>query len=103
MDTIARHILILIPVTGVDGCYWVTALKKPYFSGTKIFLLISIYSGLHRCAQTCDENQLKLITDIKSQIKEKENVFFDMEAYLPKKNGCVLFIFFHVFVLFVIR
>lgn len=31
--------------------------------------------------------------DIKTQIKDKENVFFDMEAYLPKKNGSV---FFHV-------
>lgn len=28
--------------------------------------------------------------DIKTQIKDKENVFFDMEAYLPKKNGSVL-------------
>lgn len=26
------------------------------------------------------------------QIKDKENVFFDMEAYLPKKNGRVLFV-----------
>lgn len=28
---------------------------------------------------------------MKTQIKDKENVFFDMEAYLPKKNGSVLF------------
>lgn len=46
----------------------------------------------YRCAQTCDEKELKLITDIKTQIKDKENVFFDMEAYLPKKNGRVLFV-----------
>ncbi len=25
------------------------------------------------------------------QIKDKENVFFDMEAYLPKRNGSVHF------------
>uniref|UniRef100_A0A674P3G9 Transmembrane protein 120B n=1 Tax=Takifugu rubripes TaxID=31033 RepID=A0A674P3G9_TAKRU len=30
-------------------------------------------------------------TYLKTQIKEKENVFFDMEAYLPKKNGSVRF------------
>ena len=41
----------------------------------------------YRCAQTCDEKELKLMTDIKTQIKDKEHVFFDMEAYLPKKNG----------------
>uniref|UniRef100_A0A7N8YDZ6 Transmembrane protein 120B n=1 Tax=Mastacembelus armatus TaxID=205130 RepID=A0A7N8YDZ6_9TELE len=34
--------------------------------------------------------EVKLITDIKTQIKDKENVFFDMEAYLPKKNGLYL-------------
>uniref|UniRef100_A0A7N6B6U2 Transmembrane protein 120B n=1 Tax=Anabas testudineus TaxID=64144 RepID=A0A7N6B6U2_ANATE len=43
-----------------------------------------------RCAKTCDEKELKLISDIKTQIREKENVFFDMEAYLPKKNGLYL-------------
>uniref|UniRef100_A0A7N8X855 Transmembrane protein 120B n=1 Tax=Mastacembelus armatus TaxID=205130 RepID=A0A7N8X855_9TELE len=35
-------------------------------------------------------HKVKLITDIKTQIKDKENVFFDMEAYLPKKNGLYL-------------
>uniref|UniRef100_A0A8C3A0J1 Transmembrane protein 120B n=1 Tax=Cyclopterus lumpus TaxID=8103 RepID=A0A8C3A0J1_CYCLU len=39
---------------------------------------------------TPQSKELKLITDIKSQIKEKGNVFFDMEAYLPKKNGLYL-------------
>lgn len=33
---------------------------------------------------------MEVITDIKSQIKEKASVFFDMEAYLPKRNGSVL-------------
>uniref|UniRef100_A0AAQ5WWS0 Transmembrane protein 120B n=1 Tax=Amphiprion ocellaris TaxID=80972 RepID=A0AAQ5WWS0_AMPOC len=46
--------------------------------------------SLSKCAQTCEEKELKLITDIKTQIKDKENVFFDMEAYLPKKNGLYL-------------
>ncbi|KAG8010684.1 hypothetical protein GBF38_009849 [Nibea albiflora] len=46
--------------------------------------------SLTKCAQTCDEKELELITDIKTQIKDKENVFFDMEAYLPKRNGLYL-------------
>lgn len=45
---------------------------------------------LWRCSKTCDEKELEVITDIKSQIKEKASVFFDMEAYLPKRNGSVL-------------
>ncbi|KAM8743194.1 transmembrane protein 120B isoform 3-T3 [Acanthopagrus schlegelii] len=46
--------------------------------------------SLTKCAQSCDEKELELITDIKTQIKDKENVFFDMEAYLPKRNGLYL-------------
>lgn len=52
------------------------------------FFLI-ILSFVQRCVQSCGEKDLELIRDIKTQIKEKENVFFDMEAYLPKKNGWV--------------
>uniref|UniRef100_A0A673AKD1 Transmembrane protein 120B n=1 Tax=Sphaeramia orbicularis TaxID=375764 RepID=A0A673AKD1_9TELE len=46
--------------------------------------------SLNKCAKTCDAKDLKLITDIQTQVKDKENVFFDMEAYLPKKNGLYL-------------
>ncbi|KAF1377506.1 hypothetical protein PFLUV_G00201500 [Perca fluviatilis] len=46
--------------------------------------------SLTKCSQTCDKKELELIKDIKTQIKDKENVFFDMEAYLPKKNGLYL-------------
>ncbi|XP_063745403.1 transmembrane protein 120B isoform X2 [Eleginops maclovinus] len=46
--------------------------------------------SLTKCSKTCDEQELKLIADMKTQIKDKENVFFDMEAYLPKKNGLYL-------------
>ncbi|XP_012697541.1 transmembrane protein 120B [Clupea harengus] len=45
---------------------------------------------LKKCALTSDEKQSEQITDIQTQIKEKQNVFFDMEAYLPKKNGLYL-------------
>uniref|UniRef100_A0A3Q3G2C8 Transmembrane protein 120B n=1 Tax=Labrus bergylta TaxID=56723 RepID=A0A3Q3G2C8_9LABR len=52
--------------------------------------LKDLRNSLKKCAKTCDEKDLELITDIKTQIKEKENVFFDMEAYLPKRNGLYL-------------
>lgn len=48
-----------------------------------------------RYAKTSDEKELKRLTDIRTQIKDKENVFFDMEAYLPKKNGSVILFYFN--------
>uniref|UniRef100_A0A8C1KHG6 Transmembrane protein 120B n=1 Tax=Cyprinus carpio TaxID=7962 RepID=A0A8C1KHG6_CYPCA len=36
------------------------------------------------------KNKTEVINDLKVQIKEKQNVFFDMESYLPKKNGLYL-------------
>uniref|UniRef100_A0AAY4AWR6 Transmembrane protein 120B n=1 Tax=Denticeps clupeoides TaxID=299321 RepID=A0AAY4AWR6_9TELE len=45
---------------------------------------------LNRCAATTNEKESELIKDLKIQMKEKQNVFFDMEAYLPKKNGLYL-------------
>uniref|UniRef100_A0AAY5KET1 Transmembrane protein 120B n=1 Tax=Esox lucius TaxID=8010 RepID=A0AAY5KET1_ESOLU len=45
--------------------------------------------SLHQCTKTSNEKEIELINDIQMQMKEKENVFFDMEAYLPKKNGLV--------------
>ncbi|CAL8321661.1 unnamed protein product [Lota lota] len=52
--------------------------------------LRDIRHSLNKCLQKCDEKELEVLKDIKIQIKEKENVFFDMEAYLPKKNGLYL-------------
>ncbi|XP_062410073.1 transmembrane protein 120B isoform X1 [Sardina pilchardus] len=46
--------------------------------------------SLHKCALTSDEKQSEQLKDIEGQIKEKQHVFFDMEAYLPKKNGLYL-------------
>ncbi|XP_068608922.1 transmembrane protein 120B [Brachionichthys hirsutus] len=46
--------------------------------------------SLTRCARTCEKKELDLMMEIETQIKDKENVFFDMEAYLPKKNGLYL-------------
>ncbi|XP_038615748.1 ion channel TACAN [Tachyglossus aculeatus] len=36
------------------------------------------------------EEKQQLVQELQSQIKERQSVFFDMEAYLPKKNGLYL-------------
>uniref|UniRef100_A0AAZ3S116 Transmembrane protein 120B n=1 Tax=Oncorhynchus tshawytscha TaxID=74940 RepID=A0AAZ3S116_ONCTS len=46
--------------------------------------------SLRKCTKTSDEKETELIKDIQMQIKDKEHFFFDMEAYLPKKNGLYL-------------
>lgn len=45
---------------------------------------------LNKCAKACDADQSEVIADLQTQIKEKQNVFFDMESYLPKRNGLYL-------------
>ncbi|XP_016118639.1 transmembrane protein 120B-like, partial [Sinocyclocheilus grahami] len=44
------------------------------------------------CTKTRSEKETGVINDLQVQIKERQNVFFDMEAYLPKKNGtlCIM-------------
>uniref|UniRef100_A0A8C2CMB9 Transmembrane protein 120B-like n=2 Tax=Cyprinus carpio TaxID=7962 RepID=A0A8C2CMB9_CYPCA len=46
--------------------------------------------GLHKCTKTRSDKETEVINDLQVQIKERQNVFFDMEAYLPKKNGLYL-------------
>lgn len=43
-----------------------------------------------RCKPRASPEEFALIQEISSQIKERQNAFFDMEAYLPKRNGYVL-------------
>ena len=52
-----------------------------------LFYSMVITLFLHRSIPKCDEKELEVLKDIKIQIIEKENVFFEMESYLPKKNG----------------
>ncbi|MBN3304281.1 T120B protein, partial [Amia calva] len=53
--------------------------------------LSDLKHNLQRCIQTSSPKEVEYIKDIQAQIKErKQNVFFDMEAYLPKKNGLYL-------------
>ncbi|XP_055087386.1 transmembrane protein 120B [Periophthalmus magnuspinnatus] len=52
--------------------------------------LKDIKLSLKRSTQASDEKERELLAEIQTQIKDRENVFFDMEAYLPKKNGLYL-------------
>ncbi|KAF7701392.1 transmembrane protein 120B [Silurus meridionalis] len=45
---------------------------------------------LRQCVKTSNDTDSLSINSLQAQIKEKQNVFFDMEAYLPKKNGLYL-------------
>ncbi|NXQ87349.1 T120B protein, partial [Nyctibius grandis] len=45
---------------------------------------------LQRCKPRASPEEFALIQEISTQIKERQNAFFDMEAYLPKKNGLYL-------------
>ncbi|XP_023589436.1 transmembrane protein 120B [Trichechus manatus latirostris] len=45
---------------------------------------------LQRCLQTLPSEEAELVQQLGANIKERQNVFFDMEAYLPKKNGLYL-------------
>ncbi|XP_050002329.1 transmembrane protein 120B isoform X3 [Alexandromys fortis] len=46
--------------------------------------------ALQRCKRHSSQEEAELIQQIGANIKERQNVFFDMEAYLPKKNGLYL-------------
>ncbi|KAF4790507.1 Transmembrane protein [Turdus rufiventris] len=46
--------------------------------------------SLQRCKPRAGPEEFALIQEISSQIKERQNAFFDMEAYLPKRNGLYL-------------
>uniref|UniRef100_A0A8B9RYC7 Transmembrane protein 120B n=1 Tax=Accipiter nisus TaxID=211598 RepID=A0A8B9RYC7_9AVES len=46
--------------------------------------------SLQRCKPRASPEEFALIQEISTQIKERQNAFFDMEAYLPKKNGLYL-------------
>ncbi|XP_030191844.1 transmembrane protein 120B isoform X3 [Lynx canadensis] len=45
---------------------------------------------LQRYKHHASREEAELIQQMSANIKERQNVFFDMEAYLPKKNGLYL-------------
>ncbi|PKU38116.1 hypothetical protein llap_11580 [Limosa lapponica baueri] len=46
--------------------------------------------SLKKCKTQVDPEQKVSIQETQNLIKERQNVFFEMEAYLPKKNGLYL-------------
>ncbi|POI24557.1 hypothetical protein CIB84_011693 [Bambusicola thoracicus] len=46
--------------------------------------------SLKKCKTHASPEQRDSVQEIQSLIKERQNVFFEMEAYLPKKNGLYL-------------
>uniref|UniRef100_A0A8C5UDZ1 Transmembrane protein 120B n=1 Tax=Malurus cyaneus samueli TaxID=2593467 RepID=A0A8C5UDZ1_9PASS len=52
--------------------------------------LRNLKHSLQRCKPRASPEEFALIQEISSQIKERQNAFFDMEAYLPKRNGLYL-------------
>ncbi|XP_005989058.1 transmembrane protein 120B [Latimeria chalumnae] len=52
--------------------------------------LTDLKYSLQRYKRTANQEESDHIQKLNSQIKERQNVFFDMEAYLPKKNGLYL-------------
>lgn len=82
-----RPTLQLDQVSFLFSLFWMETPDHP-IGDVKVVVLSYVY----RSTQTCDKVELNLIGDLKTQIKEKENVFFDMEAYLPKRNGLVQFL-----------
>ncbi|KAF7484215.1 Hypothetical predicted protein [Marmota monax] len=45
---------------------------------------------LQRYKRHASQEEAELVQQMSAHIKERQNVFFDMEAYLPKKNGLYL-------------
>ncbi|KAM4855771.1 transmembrane protein 120B isoform X1 [Urocitellus parryii] len=45
---------------------------------------------LQRYKRHASQEETELVQQMSAHIKERQNVFFDMEAYLPKKNGLYL-------------
>lgn len=46
-----------------------------------------ICSSDSRYKHHASQEEAQLVQQMSANIKERQNVFFDMEAYLPKKNG----------------
>ncbi|XP_031792246.1 transmembrane protein 120B isoform X2 [Piliocolobus tephrosceles] len=45
---------------------------------------------LQRCKRHTSQEEAELVQQMAANIKERQDIFFDMEAYLPKKNGLYL-------------
>ncbi|KAJ8342847.1 hypothetical protein SKAU_G00327750 [Synaphobranchus kaupii] len=52
--------------------------------------LKDLSASLEECRQAVNTDDLKAIEEIQESIKERPNIFFEMESFLPKKNGLYL-------------
>lgn len=52
-----------------------------------VLIMLQCLCLLPRCKAQATPEQEASIQETQSLIKERQNVFFEMEAYLPKKNG----------------
>ncbi|XP_001373704.3 transmembrane protein 120B isoform X1 [Monodelphis domestica] len=52
--------------------------------------LNELQNSLQRCKLSANSGETNLIQQMSASIKERHNVFFNMEAYLPKENGLYL-------------
>ncbi|KAJ8414510.1 hypothetical protein AAFF_G00037120 [Aldrovandia affinis] len=46
--------------------------------------------SIRKCKQTMTSEEANTMEEIQALIKERPNIFFEMEAFLPKKNGLYL-------------
>ncbi|XP_064208451.1 ion channel TACAN [Anguilla rostrata] len=52
--------------------------------------LKDLSASLKECGQAVNPDDLKAIEEIRESMKERPSIFFEMEAFLPKKNGLYL-------------
>ncbi|CAN9511329.1 unnamed protein product [Ophioblennius macclurei] len=52
--------------------------------------LTDVSHSLKRCSKGPSEEDTKVLDEIKEKIKTRQNTFFGMNAFLPKKNGLYL-------------
>lgn len=75
------------PVLGVSLPQAVTCGVPARAAHVPEALLVPVLCLLPRCRAQATPEQEASIQETQSLIKERQNVFFEMEAYLPKKNG----------------
>ncbi|KAM6970377.1 transmembrane protein 120A-A isoform 2-T2 [Aplochiton taeniatus] len=65
-----------------DSCSQAIARQKKKLKELKV--------SLKECKDKLSPDEINAIDEIKESIKDRPNVFFEMEAFLPKKNGLYL-------------
>ncbi len=50
-----------------------------------LYIILNIFPP-HRCRTVVNPEDVNKIDEIQDSMKERSNVFFEMEAFLPKKN-----------------